>query len=140
MKSARLKTTVLDANVVLGVLEGRSGAERARNLISQAAEGRMQLLMSVINWGEVYYTVWRKRGLQAAETVLQQITELRVQVVNADPELTKLAATFHAKYKLPYADCFAAALAQQRRATLATGDSDFARVEKQVKVLWTTEQ
>lgn len=130
---------MLDANAVLNFLQDRGGAERVEKLIRQAGEGHIQLLISVINWGEVYYLVWRHRGPAAAEEVLRQIAQLRIQIVNADPELTKLAATFRAKHKLPYADCFAAALALQQKATLVTADSDFAPAKHTIKIVWATE-
>jgi len=138
LKSANLKSVVLDANAVVDLLQDRGGADRVEKLIRQAGEGHIQLLISIINWGEVYYVVWRNRGLAAAERVLQQIAELPIQVINTDSELTKLAASFRVKYKLPYADCFAAALAQQRKASLATGDQDFAKVAKLIRIHWTT--
>lgn len=137
MKSARLRTTVLDANALLDFLLARGGVEQVKKLMRQAAEGQLQLLISIINWGEVYYVVWQNRGLATAERVLQQIAALPIQIVNTDSELTKLAASFRVKYKLPYADCFAAALAQQRKATLATGDKDFAQVEHAIRIVWT---
>jgi predicted nucleic acid-binding protein len=34
------------------------------------------------------------------------------------------------------ADCFAAALARQKRADLYTGDPEFRSVEKDVKLVW----
>jgi predicted nucleic acid-binding protein len=37
-----------------------------------------------------------------------------------------------------YTDCFAAALAAHRKASLATSDKDFAHVEKKLDILWTT--
>jgi predicted nucleic acid-binding protein len=40
----------------------------------------------------------------------------------------------HVKYKLPYADCFAAALSKSRKAQLVTGDRDFALVELEIEV------
>jgi predicted nucleic acid-binding protein len=40
-------------------------------------------------------------------------------------ELTRLAASLKAGHNLPYADCFAAALAQDRKATLVTSDGDY---------------
>lgn len=43
-----------------------------------------------------------------------------------------------ADHKLPYTDCFAAALAAQRKASLATSDQDFAAVEKKIDILWIT--
>ena len=39
-----------------------------------------------------------------------------------------------AQHNLP--DCFAAALAQARKATLVTSDKDFARVGPALKILW----
>ncbi|MGH9428797.1 MAG: PIN domain-containing protein, partial [Terriglobia bacterium] len=95
------------------------------------------VLMSVVNWGEVYYSIWRKYGEEVAHRKLGQIAQLPLEVVDVDMEMTKLAASFKARYKLPYADAFAAALAQQRKAVLITGDNDFAQVEKQVSILWT---
>jgi len=43
-------------------------------------------------------------------------------------ELAKLAANLQAQYHLPFTDCFAAALAQARKATLVTSDKDLQRV------------
>lgn len=51
---------------------------------------------------------------------------------------TRAAAELRADHKLPYTDCFAAALAAQRKASLATSDQDFAAVEKKIDILWTT--
>ncbi len=51
-------------------------------------------------------------------------------------ELGKLAARLKANHNLPYADCFAAALAQARKATLVTSDKDFERVRTALKTLW----
>ena len=135
-----MKPAVLDANPVIDFLEARPRAARMKKLLRQAEAGQIQLLMSVVNWGEVYHAIWRTRGLSVAEEALRQIAQLPIQIVNADPELTKLAVSFWAKYKLPYADCFAAALAQQRKATVVTADRDFARVERQVRILWTVER
>lgn len=135
-----MKTAVLDANPVIDLLEERPRAEQVEKLLRQTKEGHIRLLMSVVNWGEVYYAIWRTRGPSVAEEVLRQIAQLPIQIINADPELTKLAASLRVKYKLAYADCFAAALAQQRKATLVTADTDFARVEGQVRILWTVER
>jgi predicted nucleic acid-binding protein len=37
---------------------------------------------------------------------------------------------------MPYADCFAAALARLKKAELYTGDPEFKVVEKEIKVVW----
>jgi predicted nucleic acid-binding protein len=133
-----MKRIVLDASAVMTFFEDRPGAGKVEEFIARAAEGKCELLMSVINWGEVYYSVWRAKGPGMARKIVAEIGQLPIELVGAGSELTKLAAELHAQHKLPYADCFAAALAADRRATLATSDKDFARVERHVRILWTT--
>jgi predicted nucleic acid-binding protein len=40
------------------------------------------------------------------------------------------------KHRMSFADCFAAALAKQRKATLLTGDLEFRQVQEQVRIQW----
>lgn len=134
-----MKHVVLDASAVMTFFEDRPGAAKVEELIARAVEGKCELLMSVVNWGEVYYSVWRAKGREPARKILGEIAQLPIELVDADVELSKLAAEFHAQHKLPYADCFAAALSADRKAPLATSDKDFAQVEKQLRILWTTE-
>jgi predicted nucleic acid-binding protein len=107
-------------------------------------EGKRQLLMSVVNWGEVYYSIWRAKGPSVARKILEDISQLPLEIVDADLDLTRRAAELRAEHKLPYADCCAAALASDRKASLATSDNlsrsrrgDFAHVEKKMDILWT---
>ncbi len=58
--------------------------------------------------------------------------------IAATNDLTRQAAEFHARHRLPYADCFAAALAIDRQATLATSDKHFTQVAAHLRLLWTT--
>jgi hypothetical protein len=48
--------------------------------------------MSVVNWGEVYYSVWRTRREKAANEKLREISQLPIEVVDVGAELTRLAA------------------------------------------------
>jgi predicted nucleic acid-binding protein len=72
-----------------------------------------------------------------AKKVLADIAQLPIEIVDADLELARSAAELQAENKLPYTDCFAAALAVHRKASPATSDKDFARVEKKLEILWT---
>lgn len=132
-----MKRIVLDASALVTFFEDRPGAEKVEDLIRLGVEGKRQLLMSVVNWGEVYYSTWRAKGPGVARKVLEDIAQLPVEIVDADLELTRSAAELHAEHKLPYTDCFAAALAAARKASLATSDKDFAHVEKKLDILWT---
>jgi len=131
-----MKTYVLDSSALMTFFEDRPGAEKVEELLARAAETKRPLLMSVVNWGEVYYSVWRARGEKAASAKLREIAQLPIQVIDVDMELAKLAASLKAEHNLPYADCFAAALAQTRKAVLVTTDKDFERVGSVVKTSW----
>ncbi len=132
-----MKRIVLDASAVMTFFEDRPGAAKVEEIVARAAEGKCELLMSVVNWGEVYYSIWRAKGPAMARKIVAEIGQLPIELVAAGYELTKLAAELRAEHKLPYADCFAAALASDRKASLATSDKDFAAVEKRIGILWT---
>ena len=134
-----MKRVVLAASAIMTFFEDRAGAEKVEELIGLAVSGKRELLMSVVNWGEVCYATWRERGRDVAQKTLAEIAQLPIEIVDADFELTKLAAEFRAQHKLPYADCFAAALARDRKALLITADRDFADVESQLNILWASQ-
>ena len=132
-----MKRVVLDASALMTFFEDRPGAGKVEELIRLGIEDKRQLVMSVVNWGEVYYSTWRAKGPGVARKVLDDIAQLPLEIVDADLELTRTAAELRAEHKLPYSDCFAAALAANRKASLATSDRDFAAVEKRIDILWT---
>jgi predicted nucleic acid-binding protein len=127
---------VLDSYSLIAYLEGEEGADRMVELFRIARDSGRDLLLSVINWGEVYYITLREAGRERAEQSAHIISTLPIQIVPVDLELTKVAAEFKANKKMSYADCFAAALAKVRKAELATGDEEFKMVEGEVKILW----
>ncbi len=131
-----MKTYVLDASALMTFFENRAGADKVEALLVDAAEAERSLAISVVNWGEVYYSIWRAHGERAANVKLQAIAQLPIEVSGVDMELAKLAASLKAQHNLPYADCFAAALAQARKATLVTSGKDFERVGSALKILW----
>jgi predicted nucleic acid-binding protein len=133
-----MKRIVLDASALMTFFEDRPGAEKVEQLIQLAVDGKRELLMCVVNWGELYYSTWRARGPGVARKVIEDIAQLPLEIVDADLDLTRVAAELRAEHKLPYADCFAAALAVARKASLATSDKDFAHLEKKLDILWTT--
>jgi predicted nucleic acid-binding protein len=132
-----MKRVVLDASAVMTFFENRPGAAKVEALLQQAVAGKLHLFMSVVNWGEVYYSTWRAHGPGVARKIIEDIAQLPIEIVEAGLDLTRTAAELRADHRLPYTDCFAAALAAQRKASLATSDQDFATVEKKIDILWT---
>jgi predicted nucleic acid-binding protein len=133
-----VKRVVLDASALMTFFLARAGAEKVEQLIQLAVDGKRTLFMSVINWGEVYYSIWRDKGPGIARHFLTQVEQLPILLVPADAELTRHAAEFKADFNLPYVDGFAAALALARKASLLTSDADFSRISKQIPILWAT--
>ena len=131
-----MKTFVLDASALMTFFEGRGGAEKMEDILARAVERKQSLVMSVVNWGEVYYSIWRAHGEKSAREKIKEIAQLPIEVVGVDMELAELAARLKAIHNLPYADCFAASLAENRRAALITSDKDFGVLGDRLKIAW----
>ena len=131
-----MKRFVLDATALIAFFEDLPGAQKVEGLIGSALEGKGELSMSVVNWGEVFYSIWRTKGNAAARKALAEIAQLPIKVIDANSELASLAVTLRAEYKMPYSGCFAAATARQRKASLVTADKNFMEIEKQLAIVW----
>jgi predicted nucleic acid-binding protein len=131
-----MTTYVLDASALMTFFENRAGAAKVEELLAKAADAERPLAMCVVNWGEVYYSLWRARGEKIARAKLLEIAQLPIEVVDADMQLTEEAASLKGRYNLPYADAFAGALARSRKAALVTSDRDFERVASELNTLW----
>lgn len=130
------KAIVLDSWAVMAYLQDEPSGETVANAIADAQETGVALLMSVINLGEVWYTIARRRSTKDADEVIRDLREIGIRVVDADWDLTNIAASFKAKGGVAYADCFAAALAKQHNAALFTGDQEFKQLQKEVSITW----
>lgn len=132
----RAALRVLGSYSLIIYFEGGVGKDKMIEVFRSARDSGKDLLLSVINWGEVFYITLRAAGRERANQVAHLISTLPIQLIPVDLELAKLAAEFKATRKMSYADCFAAALAKLRKAQLVTGDKEFRQVEGEVKILW----
>jgi ribonuclease VapC len=130
------KAVVLDSWAVIAYLEGEPEAEKVADIIADAHEQEIPLLMTVVNAGEVWYIVAREASAADADTSIKQLRDLGIEFANADWELAKGAGHFKSRNKMSFADCFAAALAKKTKAHLATGDMEFKQVETEIAIIW----
>jgi predicted nucleic acid-binding protein len=129
-----VKHYILDANAVLLYLmgPGHNGAEKVRSLVLDAEQDSILLSMSVINLGEVLYTLLKSEPEDRALLKIRDLKQV-VAIANADVERTVQASLLKYQYKLGYADSFAAALAIEYNATLVSADPAFEKLERKLK-------
>ncbi len=126
---------VLDANALTGFFEDRRiVAEKVRHLMGEALRHDEPLLMSAVNWGEVFYIAWRRHGEDIALDVEAKLRDLPVAVIPVDRERASRSGALKEKHRLGYADAFAAELAMERGAWLVTADPEFSKVGKGLSV------
>ena len=134
-----MATMVLDAHALMVLFNDKPGAEEIEKILIKAESGSPQLLMSVVNWGEIYYSILRGASEEIAEAKAHEIAGMQIELVPVDAddlELVRQAAAFKATRKMSYADCFAAALAKIKNAELVTGDREFKQLARDVKIHW----
>lgn len=131
-----MKSSVLDSYAVLAFLFQESGHEKVVSLFEKAAESDKTLLIAAPNWAEVRYMIERKVGIAQWREARAKLLGLPIEVVPVDQELAEMAGEIKAHKKMSLADCFATALALERKVDLHTGDPEFKSVERELKIVW----
>ena len=130
-----MRRYVLDANALVSLIEGRVvAADRVRRLLQEASRIGQPILLSSINWGEVFYIAWRLHGEAQALATEFKLQQLPIDVIPVDRNRATRAATLKQKHNLGYADSFAAELAMERGAWLVTADPEFTKLGKVLSV------
>lgn len=129
-----MNSYVLDASALLRFIEDQPGASRIEELLNLAQRAEIRILLSAVNWGEIYYVIVRLRGEAQASFYSARFRNLPIEIVAADWRRAESAGRFLERFKVPYADSFAGSLAADESATLVTADYDFKAVEDTVGV------
>jgi len=121
---------VLDAWAVLAWLQGEGDAARCVDgLLGLADAGEAHVSLSLVNLGEVYYTLLRRLGRRRADVILGRFRQAPVSVEAVTEARVMDAARLKGRFVLSLADAFAAALALERGAGLFSGDLEFRPLE-----------
>jgi uncharacterized protein len=123
-----MKTYVLDASALYCFLTGGPGADVVAALFRESRDAEQSLRMSVVNWGEVYYTIARARGFAETARIMERVEMLPLEILDADGPTTTEAARLKAGHGLPYADCFAAATASSGQILVTSDVKDFKKI------------
>jgi len=132
----KARAIVLDSWAIMSYLGGEPSAEKVADIMADAHEEDIPLFMTVVNAGEVWYILAREVSVAEADSSIRQLRQLGIGFIDADWDLAHEAASFKSKHKMSFADCFAAALAKQKKAHLITGDKEFKQVEPEITINW----
>ena len=109
----------LDSWAVLAWLDGDEPAAG----VVQATFDVERRWMSWLNLGEVSYLLHHRHGPDEAAVVIRRL-RAALALDEVTPERVLAAARVKAEHPIAFADCFAAATATAREATLLTGDPE----------------
>ena len=116
---------VLDAWAMLAWLQNeRPAADKLQTMLEETESGALQLRMSMINVGELYYRLASKRGAEEAEAFLNDLRGMPVQTLAAPKRLIVEAAHLKACHAISYAVAFAVATAIRDKAPVVSGDPE----------------
>lgn len=130
------KEFILDSYALLAYFQAEQGGEEVRDILKKARSEKVSILLSVINLGEIYCIVSRRLGMETARAVVEDISKLPVNMIDADRDRALAAAEIKARHPLSYAAAFAVAAAMEFSATIVTGDPEFKAVESYASILW----
>lgn len=130
------KRFVLDSYAILAFFQKEPGSDAVYNLLKEALAERVFLFLSIINLGEIFYITAKRLSLLEAKEIINDVQSLPIRIENAPFDRVLKAAEIKASYPLSYADSFAAALAEELKATLVTGDPEFKSLKDRISILW----
>ena len=120
---------VLDSWPVMEWLKLREPATTMFDaILDEAKSGRLRLVISTINLGEIYYNcidVWQQAQ---ADVILADFRELPIEIFHPSQADALRGARIKGLYRGAYGDAFAAVLAMELIAPVATGDPDFLKL------------
>lgn len=131
-----MKKLIIDSWAILAFFHKEEPYEKVVHTFKKAPQGKYQLLISIINLAEVYYRLIRKVGKEKANELIFSLEKIPLKTVPVSDNLVWRAAEIKAECSIALGDCFAVALALQEKAPILTGDPEFKKVEKFVKIKW----
>ncbi len=134
--NSKNKKYILDSFALLAYFENEISADIVKDLLHQALDQKIELMLCAINLGEIYYITYREIGKIEGDNCLNIINILPIHIITPDLELILQAAEIKAKYPISYADAFLVALGVKQNAIIVTGDPEFKRVENIISIKW----
>lgn len=147
-----MKNIILDSWAIIAWLQGESQGKKVRdlinwvsgdtdleekikNLIGQSEIEKIRLFVNIINLGEVFYILGRRKGEEEAKDTISEIKENPIEIIPVSNSLVFMAASLKVNYLIAYADAFAIATAITQEGDLLTGDPELKGLED-IPIIW----
>lgn len=123
-------------------LQDEAGASQVESYLQQAqVQGEQKCFVSLINLGEVYYQIYRKKGAGRADSFWDDALRgvIPLSVVEVTRKRVLESSRLKARFPIAMADAFAIQLALEMQAPLMTGDPEIETLEKlepSLQVIW----
>ena len=122
-----LDSKVVDAWAMITWLLDQPAAPAVESFIQDADNGNLQLIMSWMNVGEVFYIISKGHGHERAADFLKRLPSLPIRLVLPDENSIVAAAEVKAAHPVSFSEAFAIALAQSEKTSVITGDDEIRR-------------
>ena len=132
----KMDNIVLDSWALIAFFDNEPAAMQVEDIITEAHANNLQMMISVINLGELWYSYARIYSDSFADDLIEKVKVMKIEVKPVDWNIAKIAAGFKKEGGISYADCFAGALASKMDAALVTGDPEFSRLEDHISIMW----
>lgn len=129
---------VLDTYALLALVEDEPGAETVAGILAEP-QNIGKVLISMMNLGEAYYILLRRRGRAVADEFVEEaFADEALTVVDLPWERVRRAAEIKSEGGLSYADSFVLALAAEVQGPIVTGDPEIRTAASRmgIAVIW----
>lgn len=127
---------ILDSHALMIFLEKGPGHEIVEQIFLDAIEKDDIILITSINYSEIYYLILNACGQEKVNEIEKIIQSLPIEIYSVDLNLSREAAKIRFNKGLSFINSFTAALAKVKRAEIITGDKEFKLIESDVKINW----
>jgi ribonuclease VapC len=131
-----MEKITLDTHAAAAFFYNEPGADMVEKILLKTRKKAGMIIMSAVNYGELFYAVLKKSGNEAALKARDMLDAIPVKTIEADRNIALLAGSYKAGKKMSFADCFCAATARIHGASIVTGDRDFKEVEGEIEITW----
>jgi predicted nucleic acid-binding protein len=131
-----MKKYVLDSNALLCFFQKENSWQIVANLFKDHLKGKIELVMSIINYGEFLYILKTRAPKAEYQKVRTRFDLLNIVLIETDLTQVLQAVEYKSLGGIAYPDCFVLALSKKFKATVVTGDQEFKKFEKEFEIEW----